>query len=368
MRDKDEESSPVDKPENDSLRAEPVRRLWPRLLAIALLLLVLLAGAMGLTASWFKESLNRPQDYAGQTFTIVKGNTFKDFIGQLQQAGIVEEPYTLRLYARYKKIAGKMHTGSYRFVDGMSLQAVLEAITTGKYRLSHQFTFVQGSTFKQLRASLLTAKAVQRTLDGMSDLEVLALFDTQKQYSHPEGLFFPETYAYDSNAKDRDILKRAYKVMQDLLADLWQDRASDLQIKSPYEALILASIIEKETSLASERAKISGVFMNRLAKDMKLQTDPTVIYGMGDQYDGNIRRKDLTTDTPYNTYTRKGLPPTPIAMPGRAAIEAALHPEQTDAIFFVAKGDGSGGHTFSKTLKEHNRAVKAFLKARRKSG
>ncbi len=355
-------------PEEALVSPKPVRRLWPRVLAVLLFLSFVSAAVLALGANWFKETLNQPHQYAEQTFSIVKGDTFKDFIAQLEQAGIVKEPYSLRLYARYKRLAGKLHTGSYQFVDGMSIKAVLDAITTGKYRLSHRFTFVQGSTFKQLRESLLSAKAVTQTLEGMSDMEVLALFDTEQRYMHPEGLFFPETYAYDTNASDRDILKRAYQTMQKLLQELWAQRAEDIQIKSAYEALILASIIEKETSLPSERAKISGVFMNRLAKDMKLQTDPTVIYGMGDQYDGNIRRKDLTTDTPYNTYTRKGLPPTPIAMPGRAAIEAALHPEQTDAIFFVARGDGSGGHTFSKTLSEHNNAVKKFLKARKKSG
>ena len=362
------ENSGETDPDSINTPAKPARRLWLRLLAVLLLVFVLLAGALALGANWYKQQLNRPHQYAGQTFTIVKGDTFKAFVTQLQQAGIVENSYILRLYARYKKLGGKLHTGAYQFEDGMSLDAVLEAITTGKYRLSHQFTFVQGSTFKQLRASLLSAKAVKQTLDGLSDAEVLALFDTDKQYAHPEGLFFPETYAYDAETVDRDILKRAYESMQRLLDKLWENRASDLQIKTPYEALILASIIEKETSLASERATISGVFMNRLAKDMKLQTDPTVIYGMGDQYDGNIRRKDLKTDTPYNTYTRKGLPPTPIAMPGKAAIEAALHPQKTDAIFFVAKGDGSGGHNFTKTLSEHNKAVKKYLKALRKSG
>lgn len=347
---------------------KPKRRLLLRLSGVMLFALVLLAGALVLGANWFKEQLNQPHQYAGQTFSIIKGDTFKDFVTQLEQAGIVEEPYTLRLYARHKKLAGKLHTGAYQFVDGMSLLAILEAITTGKYRLSHQFTFVQGSTFKQLRASLLNAKSVKQTLDGLSDLEVLALFDANTEYAHPEGLFFPETYAYDTGTVDREILKRSFQSMQVLLADLWEQRDTNIQISTPYEALILASIIEKETSLASERARISGVFMNRLSKDMKLQTDPTVIYGMGDQYDGNIRRKDLTTDTPYNTYTRKGLPPTPIAMPGKAAIEAALHPEQTDAIFFVAKGDGSGGHNFSKTLSEHNQSVKKYLKALKKGG
>ncbi|MCP4000306.1 MAG: endolytic transglycosylase MltG [Gammaproteobacteria bacterium] len=234
--------------------------------------------------------------------------------------------------------------------------------------MSHSFTFIQGSTFKQLRESLLASDNVQQTLEYKSDADVLAFFDATGQYSHPEGLFFPETYAFDPGASDEDIMRRAYEMMQSKLAALWAKRDLEIAISTPYEALILASIIEKETGLASERKKISGVFMNRLRKGMKLQTDPTVIYGLGDSYNGNITRKHLTTDTPYNTYTRRGLPPSPISFPGYAAIEAALHPDQTEAIFFVAKGDGSGGHNFSKTLSEHNRAVKQYLKNRKKSG
>ena len=287
---------------------------------------------------------------------------------QLQQAGIISEPYSFALYARYKGLAGKLHTGQYRFEDGLNLIEILDAITSGKYRLSYSFTFVQGSTFKQLLDSLSEADKVKHTLGGRTHSEVLALFDFSSQYTHPEGLFFPETYAFDAGASDQEIMQRAYQTMQKTLQKLWAERAPNLEIESAYEALILASIIEKETGLESERKEISGVFMNRLKKGMKLQTDPTVIYGVGDAYDGNITRKHLTTDTPYNTYTRHGLPPTPISMPGYAAIEAALHPQKTEAIFFVARGDGSGGHTFSKTLSEHNKAVKQYLKNRRKSG
>ena len=265
-------------------------------------------------------------------------------------------------------MAGKLHTGQYRFEDGLNLIEILDAITSGKYRLSYSFTFVQGSTFKQLLDSLSEADKVKHTLGGRTHSEVLALFDFSSQYTHPEGLFFPETYAFDAGASDQEIMQRAYQTMQKTLQKLWAERAPNLEIESAYEALILASIIEKETGLESERKEISGVFMNRLKKGMKLQTDPTVIYGVGDAYDGNITRKHLTTDTPYNTYTRHGLPPTPISMPGYAAIEAALHPQKTEAIFFVARGDGSGGHTFSKTLSEHNKAVKQYLKNRRKSG
>lgn len=338
-----------------------------RILLLLLVVCVFAGGAAALGMNWLDKTLNQPRSYAGQTFSINQGDTLKGFIARLQRAGIVDEPYSLALYARYKGLAGKLHTGQYIFTDGLSLVEVLDAITSGKYRLSHSFTFVQGSTFKQLRESLAAAETVQHTLGGTTNAKVLALFDASAQYAHPEGLFFPETYAYDPGASDEEIMRRAYLTMQTTLQKLWEERDPDIEIKSAYEALILASIIEKETALASERKQISGVFMNRLRKGMKLQTDPTVIYGLGDSYNGNITRKHLTTDTPYNTYTRHGLPPTPISMPGYAAIEAALHPQQTEAIFFVARGDGSGGHNFSKTLSEHNKAVKKYLKNRRKN-
>ena len=339
-----------------------------RILLAAFLVCLLTGGAAALTLNWLDQTLNQPRAFTGQTFAIDKGDTLKGFIARLQQAGIISEPYSLALYARYKGLAGKLHTGRYRFEDGLNLIELLEAITSGQYRLSYSFTFVQGSTFKQLLDSLAGADKVVQTLGGKTNAEVLALFDTSSQYTHPEGLFFPETYAFDSGASDQEIMQRAYQSMQTTLQKLWAGRAPNLEIESAYQALILASIIEKETALASERKEISGVFMNRLRKGMKLQTDPTVIYGVGDAYDGNITRKHLTTDTPYNTYTRYGLPPTPISMPGYAAIEAALHPQKTDAIFFVARGDGSGGHTFTKTLSEHNKAVKQYLKNRKKSG
>ncbi len=339
-----------------------------RFLLILLLTVLLVGGAVALGLKWLDQTLNQAQTFSGQTFKINKGDTLKRFTAQLRQGDIVNESYSFALYARYKGLAGKLHTGQYLFPDGLSLVEVLDAITSGKYRLSHSFTFIQGSTFKQLRESLLAADKVQQTLKDESDADVLALFDAAGQYSHPEGLFFPETYAFDPGASDQDIMRRAYEMMQSKLAALWAGRDQEIAISTPYEALILASIIEKETGLASERKIISGVFMNRLRRDMKLQTDPTVIYGLGDSYNGNITRKHLTTDTPYNTYTRRGLPPSPISLPGYAAIEAALHPDQTEAIYFVAKGDGSGGHNFSKTLSEHNRAVKQYLKNRKKSG
>lgn len=339
-----------------------------RLFGVLALALVLITVVFATGLFWLDDRLNQPNHFADRTFSITQGDTLKDFTRQLVQAGVVDEPYSLSLAARYKGLAGKLHTGQYQFEEGLSLLAVLDAITMGKYRISHQFTFIPGSNFKQLREALAKAKMLSHTISDKSDLQLLELLDDQKQYQHPEGLFFPDTYSYQPGESDQDVLQRAYDFMQSKLTELWQKRAKNIEISSPYEALILASIIEKETGLASERPLISGVFMNRLKKGMKLQTDPTVVYGLGDRYKGNITRKHLQTDTPYNTYTRKGLPPTPISMPGRAAIQAALNPQQTDAIYFVALGDGSGGHHFSKTLAEHNKAVKRYLKAIRQRG
>ena len=294
--------------------------IFRRLLLSLLIAGILIGGAVFLAIQTLDERFNRPQEFSGQVFRIEKGDTPRSFARQLQQAGISDAAFGFDLLARYRGLAGKLHTGHYRFPDGRSLVEVLDSITSGKDRLSYTFTFVQGSTFKQLRESLAAAKSVVQTLDGHSDAEVLALFDSGQEYTHPEGLFFPETYAYDPGASDRDILQRAYDMMQETLDELWPKRDPGIEIGTAYEALTLASIIEKETALASERKQISGVFMNRLKKGMKLQTDPTVIYGLGDQYDGNITRTHLKTDTPYNTYTRTGLPTTPIRMPGRDAI------------------------------------------------
>jgi UPF0755 protein len=217
-------------------------------------------------------------------------------------------------------------------------------------------TFIEGKTFKQMRIKLANNNAVRTTIADLSDAEVMRVVGNGK--NHAEGLFFPDTFYFDRGTADIVLLKRSYEGMQSKLAAAWANRASGLPYKDSYEALIMASIVEKETGKASERPMIAGVFLNRLRIGMRLQTDPTVIYGMGDKYDGNIRRKDLTTDTIYNTYTRDGLPPTPIAMPGLASIEAALHPEKTKALYFVGKGDGS--HQFSNSLVEHNRAVAKY--------
>ncbi len=351
-----------------SKQVKPSAGILKRLLGVLLLAFLLIGGGIVAGLVWLDSRLNQPNEFGEHTFIIARGDSLETFTTQLIKAGVVDEPYSLNLAARYKGLAGKLHTGHYQFEEGMSLLEVLDSITSGNHLLSYNFTFVPGSTFKQIRKAMRSEATLKQTLSEKTDAQILALLDEKQQYSHPEGLFFPETYAYLPGDSDEDILRRAYDIMQSTLAELWEKRDKDIKISTPYEALILASIIEKETAMESERPLISGVFMNRLKKGMRLQTDPTVVYGLGDNYKGNITRKHLETDTPYNTYTRKGLPPTPISMPGRAAIQAALNPEPTDAIYFVALGDGSGGHYFSTTLAEHNRAVKRYLKALKKRG
>jgi UPF0755 protein len=234
---------------------------------------------------------------------------------------------------------------------------LLDVITKGQVSQS-QISVIEGWTFKQFRAAVNENPDVKHTTQALSDAEILQQIGARE--THAEGLFFPDTYFFAAGSNDVLIFKRAYQTMLQHVATAWAERAADLPLRNPYEALILASIVEKETGTASDRNMIAGVFVNRLRKGMLLQTDPTVIYGIGDQYDGNIRKRDLVTDTQYNTYTRAGLTPTPIALPGAAALQAALHPAKTDALYFVARGDGSS--KFSSSLSEHNRAVNQYQK------
>jgi UPF0755 protein len=234
---------------------------------------------------------------------------------------------------------------------------LLTMITRGNVSKS-QITLIEGWNFRQLRHMLNASPNLRHDTLGLSDSEILQRIGAPE--SHPEGLFFPETYHIAAGGSDIELLKVAYRLMQQRLNEAWQARSPDLPLETPYQALILASIVEKETGAASDRPMIAGVFVNRLRIRMMLQTDPTVIYGMGEKFDGNLRRRDLTSDTPYNTYTRGGLPPTPIAMPGRDALHAALHPASTNALYFVARGDGSS--KFSSNLNAHNQAVNRYQK------
>jgi UPF0755 protein len=255
--------------------------------------------------------------------------------------------------------------GQYQMVAGTRPLDLLRQLVEGRVILE-QITLVEGWTFTQWRAALAADPDVMQTLASSSDVQVMAALG-QPQLA-PEGRFAPDTYRFAAGTPDIDILRMALQAQEKALADAWAAREPDLPIASAEEALILASIVEKETGLASERAQVASVFANRLRKGMRLQSDPTVIYGIRERYDGNIRRSDLIADTPYNTYTRAGLPPTPIAMPGRDALWATTHPAKGDALYFVATGDGSGGHTFTSNLEDHNRAVQRYLQRLRQQG
>lgn len=326
-----------------------------------LLLLALVAIFLGVSAwqGWtrYQGFLHAPLSIppGGQVFQLQSGTTGTEIIRQLEELGLTSSGWRWRVLMRLEPHVYK--AGEYRLESGMTPQQVLRALSDGQV-VQYRITLVEGWTFKQFAAALAANKELRHELDlatadrwlpGLSDLDI----------QHPEGWFLPETYLFTRGDSDRDILARAHSAMVSALDEAWKSRAEELPIDSPYELLILASIIEKETSLDDERRQVAGVFRRRLEKRMRLQTDPTVIYGLGDAYDGDIRRRDLQTDTPYNTYTRHGLPPTPIAMPGRASLQAAANPAPGDSLYFVA--DGEGGHTFSTTLKDHQDAVKKLI-------
>lgn len=296
-------------------------------------------------------------------YTIKPGSSLSAVIYDLYKKKIIHHPRYLLWYARINGLSNEMQAGDYLLTNELKTIEFLDNIFNGKV-FQYSFTIIEGWSFKQLIEELSKHPQIKHTLDKLSPEEIMNKL--QLADIHYEGQFLPDTYHFPGQLSDLEFLKRAYKSMQQVLQEEWQQRAVGLPYKTPYEALIMASIVEKETGLASEREQIAGVFIRRLEKRMRLQTDPTVIYGMGDRYKGNIRKRDLLQDTPYNTYRRPGLPPTPIALPGRKAIYAALHPADGDALYFVARGDGS--HVFSATLKEHNKAViKYQLKGRAKS-
>jgi UPF0755 protein len=287
--------------------------------------------------------------------TVSKGSSLRSIVNDMITQGHIEHDKYLLWYARSEDLAHQIKAGEYSFDEAPTPIELLSRLVSGQVS-QYSLTVVEGWSFKQMLAAIRSNTHIKQTLDGIGDMEIMKRLGKEGQ--HPEGLFFPDTYLFPKNTTDLAFLKRSMQMMQQVLDEEWEKREENLPVKSPYEALILASIIEKETGVPEERAEIAGVFVRRLRKGMLLQTDPTVIYGMGDQYDGNIRRRDLRTDTPYNTYTRRGLPPTPIALPGREAIHAALHPAPGKALYFVARGDGS--HAFSDTLKAHNKAVAKY--------
>lgn len=249
----------------------------------------------------------------------------------------------------------RLQVGEYQITPGMTARELIGGLVSGKAYF-HKLTLIEGWTFEQMMRTVAAEPKLKRTLSDNSAATLMQALGRVGE--HPEGRFYPDTYHFASDMTDVDFLRRAYDRMTTVLAEEWLQKGADIAVQSPYEALVLASIVEKETGQAQERPQIAGVFSRRLKTGMLLQTDPTVIYGMGSAFDGNIRRADLLRDTPYNTYTRAGLPPTPICMPGRAAIHAALHPASGDALYFVSRGDGS--HQFSATIEEHNQAVRKY--------
>jgi len=327
---------------------------------LMLLLCLIFAGIFGWGWTEYQAVLIKPVVNQKQLFEIKKGDSVNQIITALQKQQIEINPHWFRLIAYQKKLARKLKAGEYELQHGLTIPELLTLFAKGKTR-QYSITFPEGWAFKQIRQRLANNSDLKQTLVGLDDESIMAKLNAS--YKHPEGLFFPDTYFFDKNTSDFSVLERAYKKMQTILAQQWQQKESNLPLKTPYEALILASIIEKETAVVSERDLISGVFTRRLRLGMKLQTDPTIIYGMGDRYQGDIRYKDLREATAYNTYVIKALPPTPIAMPGKEAIYAALHPAKGNSLFFVARGDGT--HIFSATLRAHNNAVNKYQRSKK---
>jgi UPF0755 protein len=329
-----------------------------RIIAFFVAMLLVVAGSVG----WYLRSLTIAAEQPGtiattQEFEVKTGSSLRSVLQSLQKQGLIGDArrveYFLRCCQRGTKLTGEgIKAGHYRINPGQTPLEILRLFVEGRVVLE-QLTIVDGWRFSQMRP------AIEKTLEGRNDAEIMVALEHAGLAA--EGQFAPDTYSFARGTTDLQIYRMAFSAQRAQLQEAWQHRQDNLPFNTPDEALTMASIVEKETGLASERARIAGVFINRLRIGMMLQTDPTVIYGLGDKYDGNIRRRDLSTDTPYNTYTRKGLPPTPIALPGKDAIIATLNPEPSAALFFVAMGDGSGGHFFSATLAEHNRAVQRYL-------
>ncbi|MBT8440347.1 MAG: endolytic transglycosylase MltG [Gammaproteobacteria bacterium] len=292
-----------------------------------------------------------------QTFyEVKKGATIHSLATDFENKGWIKNRNYLKVFTRLNEL-GSIKAGEYAISRDMTAIEALKLFVKGQVIL-HQLTFIEGWTFKQMLQAIEKHDKIKQTLAGLSGDEIMTKLG--KPGLHPEGQFLPDTYKFGNGITDLELLVNAHDALEKTLDDAWNNRAENLPLNTPYEALTLASIVEKETGVGHERPLIAGVFTTRLRKNMKLQTDPTVIYGMGDRYKGNIKRKHLREDTPYNTYVHKGLTPTPISMPGSAAINAVMHPKEEGYIYFVAKADGSGSHYFSKTLKEHNNAVRKY--------
>ncbi|MGQ0384453.1 MAG: endolytic transglycosylase MltG [Gammaproteobacteria bacterium] len=334
-----------------------------------LAVVILLVGA-GAWLAWLRHerswletpiaSLNQPV-----VFEVPEGASLTAVAASLERLGLLEQGGAWLRHARREGLATRIQAGEYELQPGITPAGLLGQIVAGRVRL-HALTIPEGWNYRQALAAIQAHQAVKAELKGVAGAELATRLG--RGAPHPGGLFFPATYHFPRGTSDGAILLQAESRMENALATAWAARAPDLPLESPYEALILASLVEKETGAPDERGLIAGVFVNRLRRGMRLQTDPTVIYGMGEAFDGNLRRRDLLADTPYNTYARAGLPPTPIALPGRAALEAAVRPARTDALYFVATGLGDGRHFFARSLVAHNENVARHLANLRAGG
>ena len=334
---------------------------------VFLLILLLILGGVGFLGyqkltEFVHTPVNVTQD---QLLTIERGTTGSKLAALLEQEKILEHADLLPWLLKLQPQLNKVKAGTYSLTGVKTLQDLLDMINSGK-EAQFSVKFIEGKTFKEWRKNLENAPHLKQTLQGKSDKEIMALLDIPAvakavyEWNNMDGWLYPDTYNYTPNSTDLELLKRSTTRLQKALDKAWSERDENLPLADPYQMLILASIVEKETGVAAERPQVASVFINRLKANMKLQTDPTVIYGMGESYNGNIRKKDLETMTPYNTYMIDGLPPTPIAMVSESALQAVAHPAKTDFYYFVA--DGSGGHKFTRNLNEHNKAVQEYLR------
>ena len=320
---------------------------------IICLALVLCAGGLYAAKRWYESPVT---GLANQTLLVPAGSTYSALIAGWRRAELIDVPLLWRLAGRVTGAESTIQAGEYQLPDSVTPQALLQRLSAGKGLVSYSVAFIEGVTVSEMRAVIARAPHLQQTLTDVADADLMAALGFAEGPS--EGWFFPDTYAYNRGATDADVLQRAHRRMRDLLTQAWAGKSEGLLLATPYEALTLASIVEKETGRGSDRTTISQVFNRRLQLGMRLQTDPTVIYGVGADYAGDITYAHLRTDTPYNTYTRFGLPPTPIALPGKASIDAALNPAIGEYLYFVARGDGTS--QFSVTLAEHNKAVRRY--------
>ena len=329
-------------------------RLIKRLLALTFLVALLIVGVVVFQLLSFQHNAVATPDEVS-VFQIQTGSSIKRIAEELTRQGYIEDPWLFILLAKLKGVETQVQAGEHQIHQGQSPDDLMNIFIQGN-SIQYSLTIIEGWTFRQMLDALARSSVIRYTLTDKTDAEIMEAIGYPGQ--HPEGLFFPDTYRFPKGTTDVDFLRRAYQVMENHLQREWEQRDENIPLESRYEALILASIIEKETGAEFERPLIGGVFTERLRRNMRLQTDPTIIYGMGDDFDGDIRFRELRKDTPYNTYLHAGLTPTPIALPGLGAIRAALHPSKTDALYFVSKGDGT--HHFSATLKEHNTAVRKY--------